>query len=293
MSLHIHCLIAAALLWGSPSPSPVGAADEAYDLRGPAPKKGLVTRDTFKFTLKDADIAIDIGKDVTLKGKMDMTSLTEKEEEVLAVDGRNVTRLRTKLIKDETVRKTKIAGETQNETDKKALTGEIIFSELTKKGWKHSLEDATPNDKQKKELKDFDNPENDDDLYPAEKVKPGHAWDIDPQAFKKVLGSKMTDAKGTGKAKFLRVEMLDGEPCAVIEMDIDMKAKLKQEDSDFEVDMKGKVLLHRSIADAIDRKFTIDGTTRFKGTVEEDEMKLKMDFSGKMSGAGNTKVLKK
>ena len=151
--------------------------------------------------MKNADIAIDAGMDLKVEGKMDMKTVAEKEDKVLAVDGRNVTKLQAKLIKDETVRKSDIAGEKQNETDKKALTGEIIISELIKGAWKHSLVDATPSDKQKKELNDFDNPENDDELFPAEKVKPGHTWTIDPKAFKKVLGSKATDAKGTGKAE--------------------------------------------------------------------------------------------
>ncbi len=295
MSLRIRFLFVAAALnlaasaFAAPLPK-----DEVYDLRGPAPKKGLVSRDTMRFTMKNANIELDLGGDMKLDGKMDMTSFTEKEEEILAVDGRNVTKVRTKLLKDEMDRKTTLRGqEPQKENEKKTLVGEIIFSELTKNGWKHSLEDATPSDKQKKELKDFDNPENDDDLFPAERVKAGHAWDIDPKAFKKVLGSKMTDPKGTGKAKFVRVETFDGEPCAVIEMDIDIKGRLKQEDSDLEVHLKGKIVSYRSIAEGIDRKFSINGDAKFAGTVEEDGMKLKMEFSGKMSGDGTSKILKK
>ncbi len=71
---------------------PLLAAEETYDLRGPAPKKGLVTADVVKFTMNKADISIDLGDNKKLTGKMDMTSITEKEEEVLAVEGRQITK---------------------------------------------------------------------------------------------------------------------------------------------------------------------------------------------------------
>ena len=81
MSLPNCSLIVALLLMASTS----RAADEVYDLRGPAPKKGLVTRDALTFSMKNADIAIDAGNGLKLEGKMDMKSVTEKEEEVLGV----------------------------------------------------------------------------------------------------------------------------------------------------------------------------------------------------------------
>ncbi len=206
-----HLLTLAALLVSSVA-SAAPAPDDAYDLRGPAPKKGMVVRDTMKFSMIKADLSVDIGNGNKFDGKMDMTATTESEEEILGVDGRDVTKLRTRVLKDEVARETTLGGKTDKETDKKSLVGEIVYSEKTKNGWKHSLEDAKPTDKQAKELKDFDDPVNDDDLYPEGKVKVGHAWDIDANAFRKIVGSKMTDAKGTGKGKFVRIETFNGEP---------------------------------------------------------------------------------
>jgi hypothetical protein len=295
MSLRNRLLLAIAIvsLLAPALPAAPAPAVESVDLRGPAPKKGMVLLDKFKFTMTNADVELDVGNGMKISGKMDMTTFTEKQETILGVDGRNITKLRTKVIEDSVDRTTTIAGEKQKESENKALKGEIIFSELTKNGWKHSLEDASPSDKQKKELKDFDNPENDDDMFPAEKVKPGHAWDIDPKAFKKIFGSKMTEAKGTGKAKFVRIEKFDGEPCAVIEMDVDIKAKLKQEDGDFDVEMKGKIESFRSIAEAIDLKYSFKGKAKFAGNVEEKCAKFKIEFSGAMTGDGTTKIEKK
>ncbi|MCE9529578.1 MAG: hypothetical protein K8T89_00325 [Planctomycetes bacterium] len=269
------------------------AAEETYDLRGPGPKKGQVTRDVSKFTMKNADMAVTIGGGVKLEGKMDMVTTTEKEEVVLGVEGRDVTKIRTKLLKDEVKRKTTLGGETEEETEKKALAGEFIFSERVKDKWKHVLEDNTPNDKQKKELKDFDNPENDDELFPKDKVKIGHTWDIDPIAFKKVISSKLSEATGKGKGKFLRLEKIDGEECAVVEMDLDIKGRIKDEDSDFKVEMKGKLISFRALATGLDMKYTIEGTAKFDGKVDEDGQKANLMFSGKMLGEGTSKLVKK
>jgi len=285
-------LTLAALLVSSVT-SATPAPEDAYDLRGPAPKKGMVIRDTMVFKMIKADLSVDIGNGNKFDGTMDMTATSESEEEILGVDGRDVTKLRTKVLKDDVARKTTVNGKTDSDTEKKSLVGEIVYSEKTKNGWKHSLEDAKPTDKQEKELKDFDDPVNDDDLYPEGKVKVGHSWDIDANAFKKVVGSKMTDAKGSGKGKLVSIDMLNGEACAVIEIEFDVKARLKQEDSDFQVTMKGKIKSYRSIAEGIDLKFSIDGTAKFDGDAEEDGMKYQMVFSGKMTGEGTTIIKKK
>jgi hypothetical protein len=269
------------------------AEDETYDLRGPAPKKGQTFRETNKFTLKNADIRLTIGE-VDFKGKMDMVALSEKEVEILGVDGRNVVKLRSKIIKDEATRNTTINGEKQKEVDTKALQGEIVFSELDKKVWKHLLEDTKPNEKQAKELKNFDDPENDDELFPAEKIKVGHAWKIEPAAFKKLLGSKFTDAKGKASSKFLRVAKVGDESCAVIESDIDLSGKIKDDDgNDITVEMKGKITSHRSIALGVDLKFIVEGTATFSGKIEQDGQKVDVRFGGKMSGEGTSTVKKR
>ena len=143
---------------------------------------------------------------------------------------------------------TVLAGMTDNQTDKKEIEGEVVLSELKDKKWTHILEDTKPNEKQLKELKNYDDPENDDELYPAQKVKVGHAWDIEPSAFKKLLGSKVTDPSGKGKSKFLRTEKVGDDLCAVIESEIDIKGKMKDDDGNIlTIEMKGKVLNHRSM----------------------------------------------
>ncbi len=267
------------------------APDDVHDLRGPAPKKGQKFFDQSIFTMKDADIAIGLGG-VNLEGKMDMVHTTDKEVEFLGVDGRKVTKLRTKVLKDETKRKTKIGGDAQDETEKRELAGEIVFSELTKDGWKHTLEDTKPSEKQLKELKSFDEPLPDDDLYPEQKIKVGHAWDVSAEALKKVLGSKVEKIAGKGKSKFLRIEKVGNEDCAVVETDLEIKATIKEDDNNINVDLKGKVTVYRSLKYCVDLKSRMEATATFAGKVEEDGMKADIKFSGKLIADGKTEIKK-
>lgn len=266
-------------------------ADETYDLRGPAPKKGQGVKATMKFNMKGADFAVTVSG-TQLNGKMDMFTTTEKEAEVLGVDGRNITKLRTKINKDEMKRKTSIAGMDNDETENKELAGETIISELVEKKWKHTLEDAKPNEKQQKALAKFDNPENDDNMYPAEKVKVGHAWTIEGDALKKIVGQTATDIKGTGKAKFLRTEKVAGELCAVIEMEFDVKAKMKEDKSEGTIEMKGKTISFRSIEKGFSLKSTIEGSATVNLTTKENDMEVQVRFSGKVNGDSTAQMTK-
>lgn len=267
------------------------AADEAHDLRGPAPKKGQLFLDHSVFTMKNADIAVGVGG-VNLEGKMDMVHTTDKEIEFLGTDGRKVTKLRTKVIKDETKRKTTIGGEAMDETEKRELTGEIVFSELVKDMWKHTLEDTKPSEKQLKELKDFDEPMTDDDLYPEQKIKVGHVWDVSAEALKKVLGSKVEKIAGKGKSKFLRVEKVGNDDCAVVETELEIKATMKEEGNNIDVELKGKVTVFRSIRYCVDLKSKMDGKATFSGKIDEDGQKADIKFSGKLVAEGTTEIKK-
>ena len=232
--------------------------------------------------------------DNKLEAKLSIDSHSEKEMEILGVDGRNIVKLKSKIIKDSAERTTNFGGEKKTETDKKELQGETVLSELKMKTWTHVLDRADPTPKQEKELKNFDEPENDDDLYPAEKVKVGHSWNIEPSAFKKLLGSKFSDAKGKGKSKFIKVEKVGEEVCAVIESEIDLTGKIKDDDgNDITVEIKGKIINHRSIALGMDIKFTIEGDAVFTGKIDENGQKADVRFVGKISSSGTATVKKR
>lgn len=287
-----------AMLLAAAGLAPVFAADndndKTYDLRGPAPVKGQVYISKMKLRITDADTTLKVmGQSISVKVTMDM--IGEEEEKVLAVDGRNVAKSQSKINKDHSDVTTTAGGQTMTETQANALEGEVVISERIGEGkWKNSLVDAKPTEKQKIELDNRNGIENDDELYPAEKVKAGHAWTVEAKALTKLLGNAFSDVKGEMKQKFLRVEEYSGEECAVIESSGVVKAKMKDDEGqpNLNVEMDLKVTSWRSIKGGFDLKEKIEGKIKLNGTQKVDGQSVQVTMSGPMSGETTTKLKK-
>jgi len=283
--------LAATLMLAGLGPTTVVAqGDKVYDLRGPAPEKGQVFLSEMKLTIKNADTTVKVmGQSLNLKMTMDM--IGEEEQKVLAVDGRNVTKCQSKILKEQADVSVEGLGEPKTETT--ALQGEIVISTRTKDSkWKHTLLDNQPNEKQKKELDNRNGIENDDDLYPAEKVKVGHEWTVEAKALTKLFGNSFTDINGQLKQKFLKVETIEGEECAVVESTGLVKGKMKDENGDptlaVEMDLKAKAW--RSIKTGVELKGTFSGTIKLSGTVKMDDMEVEIKLSGPMTGESKARL---
>lgn len=264
--------------------------DETYDLRGPAPQKGQVYVSKTVMRVKNADVTVKAAGQ-TLNIKQTMTMNGDEEEKVLAVEGRQVTKSQAKVIKDEVKTVAEFGGQKQEDTKKNELQGEVIISERTGDGkWKHSLVDNKPTDEQKKELDKRLGPENDDDLYPAEKVKVGHTWTVDAAAMKKFFGNSFTDIQGKISQKFVRVEDLNGESCAVIESSGPIKAKMNDEDAKMSVEVELKSTSWRSLKTGLDVKATYAGKIRMSGKQKMDGIEADVTIEGPLSGEGTTKL---
>src|SRR5262245_35222324 len=103
------------------------ADDETYDLRGPAPEKGQVFVSKGTLKIKEADTTMKI-MGQTLNLKIDMVVTSEEQAKVLAVDGRNVTKCQTKIIKERADVTANFAGMEMNHTEPTALEGETVIS---------------------------------------------------------------------------------------------------------------------------------------------------------------------
>ena len=264
--------------------------DKAYDLRGPAPVKGqvFVTKGTLK--IKDADTVMKVmGQTVALKITLDVTS--EEEAKVLAVDGRDVTKCQTKIVKERADVTADINGSEMTHTEPTALEKETVISERDGKAWKHSLVDTKPTDKQKKELDSRNGIENDDDMYPKEKVKVGHTWKVDAKALTKMLGNSFSDVKGSLDQKFVKVEDVDGEPCAVVESSGKLTAKMKDDgEPTIDVEMELKVTTHKSLKTGVGVKEKFTGKIKLDGVQKMDDLKIDIKMSGPISGDSTTKL---
>ena len=254
--------------------------DAAVDLRGPAPKKGEVTVSKSVFKIKNADVKLQVAG-MKLEAKQTLTATEEDEIKVLAVEGRQATKVQTKITKEKVETSTSLGGQDMDDTKAGDLEGEVIISERSKDGkWKHSLVDNKPNDKQKKELDKRVGPENEDELYPEGKVKVGHTWTVEASALQRVFGGSITDLKGKLKMKFVKMEEVDGEMCAVIEAVGVIKGVAKEDEGtlDVELDMVGTTW--RSVKTGLDVKDKAKGTIKMAGKIEMDGVKVDLALEG-------------
>jgi len=281
----LAAILALGGVWSKPA---VAQDDKTYDLRGPAPTKGQVFVSIMRLKIKDADTTLKVGGQ-TLKLKMTMDMIGEEEQKVLAVDGRNVTKCQCKIIKE----RADISTEGMTMSQPTELEGEIVISErIGENKWKHSLVDNKPTEKQRKELDNRNGIENEDELYPAEKVKVGHQWKVEAKALTKLFGNSFTDIKGELKQKFLKVEEIDGEACAVVESIGVVKGKMKDDDGKpmIDVEMDLTVKSWRSIKTGVELKGTFSGKIKLAGKQKIDDMAVDITLSGPMTGESTTKL---
>jgi len=260
--------------------------DEAFDLRGPAPKKGQVYQAKGSFTIKNANSVIKLGGQ-TVKSKVTEQTTSENEVEVLSVDGRQVKRCRTRIIKDVTDSK----DDEEDSSEVSPLQGEVVLSEWTgTRKWKHALVDTRATEKQKKKLEDLTGPDNDDALYPEGKVKVGHTWTADASGLVNFFDASFTDIKGKLNMKFVKLEMIDGEQCAVIEATGTVTSKAKTDEGKLDMTMDLKRTVWRSLKTGVDVKDESTGKLKFSGKLKIDDQDADYLLEGPFSAQGATKV---
>lgn len=266
-----------------------GAAcgDDKYDLRGPAPTKGQVVVSTNKLVIKDAEANITVaGQMVPLT--MTMTFESKEEREALEVEGRQVTKVKDRIVAEGVNVKATAFGQENEENKPGDLEGETVIGERSKDGkWTYKLVDAKPTDEQERELKQRQGPESEDELYPAEKVAPGHTWEVDAAKLKSFIGNTMTDAKGTMKQKFVKVEKVGDEECAVIETTGKLTAKMVPEeegDPAPNVEMELKATGWKSLKTGLEVKGTFTGKIKIVGKQKAQGMEVDIEMAGPISG---------
>jgi len=263
-------------------------ADETYDLRGPGPVKGQVVVSASTLKMKDNDLELSV-MGQKLKLKQTMVVVTEEEEEILEVKGRDVVKTKARIVKELT--KTSMGGGDEADEKTGELEGETILTERTKDGkWTHKLVDAVANEDQEKELKKRNGPENEDELFPAEKVAVGHAWKVDASKMKSLTGNTFTDVKGTMDQKFVKVEKVKGEECAVIETKGTITGKLKDDDGQPDVELKITATSWRSLKSGLELKGTFKGTIKVEGKTKINDEEVEMKMAGPIEGTSTAKL---
>ena len=265
-------------------------ADDLYNLRGPGTVKGQVTVNKTVFKIKEGAMTIKI-MGMTIDATQSLTSTGEEEVRVTAVADGQPTKTQTKVIREQAETVMTING--QENKDKKAgdLEGEVIISERGKDGkWKHTLVDTKPTDKQKSELERRPGADNQADIYPEKKIAAGHIWSVDATVLQRILGGSITDLKGKVKFKFLRVEDVDGEECAVIESSGSITGIAKTDEGELNVEFDIKGITFRSLKSGIDLKDEAEGTMRMSGKIKTNGVMADVDLKGPIVIHGRTKL---
>lgn len=277
-------LVLAALGYGR-------AADDTLDLRGPAPQKGqeYVTKSELK--IKGADVVVKTGAE-TVKLKLTLHALLEEELTVLDVNGRDVTKYQTKILRDRT--ETSGADKDVSHTETLVLERETVLGTRDGKKWLHVLASNQPTEKQTKELRDRGGFENRDELYPSEKVKVGHAWTADAAVFNRVLNNSLTEPKGKLDQKFARVEDLDGEKVAVIESSGKITGKMKQNgEPALNATLELKLTTWKSLKTGAVVREKFEGKIDVSGTMKDGTTTTEMTLVGPISAEITTKPIER
>jgi hypothetical protein len=267
------------------------ADDDAFDLRGPAPQKGQEFVSKRALAIKDADAVMKSGTE-TVKFKLTLLAALEEEVTVVEVTGRDVTKYRTKIVRD----RVEMSGLEKDviHTETSVLEKETVLSTRDGKKWQHALVDTRPTEKQTKELAERSGIENGDGLYPAEKVKVGHAWTADALGINKALGDSLSDIKGKLDQKFVKVEDLDGEKVAVIESAGKVTGKMKDAGAQtLDATIELKLTTWKSLRTGTGVRARLEGKIELAGTVKEGDTKTDVTISGPISSESTTKLVEK
>jgi hypothetical protein len=253
------------------------------DLHGPAPEVGQVYRSKSKVTMTNGKITITAGGR-SQDGQAEMTCEDADEEEILAVVGGEVTRNRTRVITEQSTQRISADGQTEAHTDRSPLEGEMVECEKVGEEWKKTLVGKIANEKQALELKMFSPPKSTADCYPAEPVKPGHSWKVPILKLGKLFSSRVEIESGHCKMKFEKLIEVDGEPCAQIAEELEVRGKMRDEHGEWlQLELKTTGTIQRSLQRGFTLASTSKGTMTLSGTVKEGGQSVQVKISGPMT----------
>jgi hypothetical protein len=256
------------------------SAGPPQDLRGPGRKKGEAFRSETKIVVKNGKMVMRTAGQKQ-EGTCDQTHLNVEDDQILEVEGGQVTKMETTVVSDETKTSVRVDGQNDDFTERGPLVGEKILRECHGDKWSNTLVGKQPNNKQQFELKMLGPVENSADLYPKGQVKPGHSWTIEPARLRKLFGPTLTDLSGSASMTFVKTTSLDGEPCALINFTMNIKGKsLEEDNSESTVELNVKGPAYRSLRAGYTIKSSLSGTMKKSGTVVEQGQRLQVEISG-------------
>jgi hypothetical protein len=234
----------------------VQAANEPLtDLRGTPPRVGTVLRIKEHLQLKDAPLMIHAGPN-TLSGTMSLSFVFEEEVEILEIDQKQVTKSRTKHIKNEKNLTTSFDRTSEAPTSVDVLQGKVVLSELHDKKWSHQFEGEKPNEKHRKWLAAFPG-WNGGESIPEGKQPPGTSWECDAMFLKRLFRGNVKVLTNSMKSTFTRLGKFHDDPCVIIESNGTLKGKA--DDGTLTI-FDIKAIQYRTLTPGLEIKIHAEGT---------------------------------
>jgi hypothetical protein len=260
-----------------------GCSGQPQDLRGPAPQAGQTYRSEMTVTVTKGKITLTAGGE-SVTGEIDLTRRGVEEEEILAVADGEVTGIRTKVRTDRATETVRIDGQADTHTDSGPLEGETVLCEKVGEGWKTTLVGKAPTPRQAVEMELLTPPESPADEYPDGPVKPGHVWTVDAARLRQLVGMGTQIDSGAWKRKFEKTVEVDGEPCAQIAEEIELRGRTRDEHGEWaRLELKAKGTTLRSLKRGFSLSTRLSGTLTQSGTVTEGGEKAQVTLSGPMT----------
>jgi hypothetical protein len=221
-----------------------------YLLAGPAMQKGAVIRNETRMTIVGA-MTLSAGKDA-VSGIMTIEDHQITETLVIAVAAGQPNKLENKFLTDGSTVRVSIGNEPEKvTTDKGIFSGRSIQLEKVAGIWKQSLVGGNPDPAQLRALQAEWVP---DDIYPSRRLSIGETWTVSGSHMRRLFG--MSDAlsfDGTGAFTLQDIVVRDGEKCAVIRAQIEVRATMLDEQNQeavLEMAISGHV--YRSLKSLLD-----------------------------------------
>jgi hypothetical protein len=117
-------------------------------------------------------------------------------------------------------------------------------------------------------------------------VKPGHRWTVDGGKLRQLFGSSLQVEAGSLRRTFQRTIEADGELCAQIAEELDIRGKMRSEGGDWmQMELKATGTSRRSLKRGFTLSAHLTGTLTASGTVMEDGQRLQLKISGPLTMA--------
>lgn len=271
-------VLAGALTASLAVPRPPLPPAKGYDLRGPALPRGLKLTVKRTASMKDGDMEVDAGAG-KMAWKVSFAESSEKEVELLAVEGRQPTRLNTRLVAGEQTVSYSGMGAPPEVKQANPLAGLTVRSSLEKdakgrRAWKHDLEKGEPGAGQKAFFERVVAWSPEDGLFPARRARVGDTWDIGTKDLTTFPGGgmKMKGFRAKGKGTLRAVEKYQGEMCALVEITLTVQGTQQTGGLDLALEAVTKTTTYRSLARGLNLKATSE--TTIKASADSPKVRL-------------------